>query len=152
MSIFNYSFRITILILLNLSICLSSCTDSDSIQKRTIRGNLDLWAFSNFGKLVFDSVSEEDLRSVHIAGAGQLNHDVIVSGKVEILGDLGTYLVLSDGSARMLVDTTFTNAYGASKPPKVGSNLKVHGIIKSAENGHIYILASAARQGRAIKK
>ncbi len=150
MRLFSTTLPTIFLLLLNLTFSLTSCTDSG--QKRTIRGTLDLWAFSTLGKTLFDSVANEDLRTVHLSGAGQLNHDVMITGRVEIAGDLGTYIVLSDGSARMLVDTTQTNAYGNSKLPKIGSQVSVHGVIKSAENGHIYILASAAREGRIAKK
>lgn len=134
------------------SLGLTSCTDEDSGPKRTIRGTADLWLFSHFGRVAFNTVAEQDLRSVHLAGAGQLNHDVMISGKVEISGDLGTYMVLSDGGARMLVDTTLTNAYSNAEAPKIGSQVTVHGVVKTAENGHIYVVASAAREGHLHKK
>ncbi len=150
MKISSYSFLILFCLLFGLGV--TSCRSFDSATKRTVRGTIDLWLFTHFGRLAFDTVTEQELRSVHLGGAGQLNHDVMISGKVEILGDLGTYLVLSDGRARMLVDTTHTNAYSLAKAPKLGSQVIVHGVIKTAENGHIYVAASASREGRFHKK
>jgi hypothetical protein len=147
---FSYSFPIIFCLFVTLG--LTSCTDDDSGPKRTIRGTADLWLFRNFGKLAFNTVAKQDLRSVHLAGAEQLNHDVMISGKVEVSGDLGTYIVLSDGGARMLVDTTLTNAYSTAETPKIGSQVIVHGIVKTAENGHIYVVASAAREGHLHQK
>jgi hypothetical protein len=97
--------------------------------------------------MLFDSVPLEDLRGVHLAGAGLLNHDVLVSGTVESAGAGGTYFVLTDASARMLVDTTRVSAAGQSIESKRGKRVIVHGEVKSGEKGHIYLLANALRGG-----
>jgi len=126
---------------------LSSCSRSEGGRERTIRESLDLIVFSETGVMIFDSVPLEDLRGVHLAGAGLLNHDVLVSGTVELAGAGGTYFILTDSSARMLVDTTRVSAAGQSLESKRGKTVIIHGEVKSGEKGHIYLLANAVRGG-----
>lgn len=125
----------------------ASCSRSEGGRERTIRESLDLFAFSAIGTMIFDSVPLEDLRGVHLAGAGLLNHDVLVTGTVESAGAGGTYFVLTDTSARMLVDTTRVSAAGQSLESRRGKKVIVHGEVKSGEKGHIYLLANAVRGG-----
>ncbi len=124
-----------------------SCSRSDGGRARTVRESLDLWTFSSLGTMVFDSVPLEDLRGVHLAGAGLLNRDVLVSGTVDAMGSEGTYIVLTDASARMLVDTTRLSAAGFSRESLRGRRLIIHGEVKSGEKGHIYLMANALRRG-----
>lgn len=125
----------------------ASCSKSESGRARTIRESIDLWSFSTMGTFVFDSVPLEDLRGVHLAGAGLLNHDVLVSGVVDSMGAEGTYIVLTDSSARMLVDTTRLSAAGYNRNRIKGQRLIIHGEVKSGEKGHIYLMANALRRG-----
>jgi hypothetical protein len=97
--------------------------------------------------MVFDSVPREDLRSVHLAGVGLLNRDVLVSGVVDASGAEGTYVVLVDETARMLVDTTRLSAAGFSPEGIQGRKLIIHGEVKSGERGHIYLMANGFRKG-----
>ena len=152
MSLSKQPILVFLIVTLSVVGSLASCSEWEGGRPRTIREKIDLWTFFTFGSVFFDSVAEEELRTVHLAGAGLLNHDVMVSGNVEIVGDLGTYIVISDGSARMLVDTTHTSANSNAKKAKVGNYVTVHGVIKSAENGHVYILANATRWGQAPAK
>jgi hypothetical protein len=126
---------------------LGSCSKSEGGRTRTIRESLDLWSFSLVGSMLFDSVPLEDLRGVHLAGAGLVNRDVLVSGVIELSGAEGTYLVLSDASARMLVDTTKLTASGLSKLSGRGKAVFVHGEVKTGDKGHVYLLANAVRGG-----
>jgi len=124
-----------------------SCSRSDGGRVRTIRESLDLWTFRNVGSMMFDSVPLEELRGVHLAGTGLLNHDVLVKGTVDSSGIEGTYMVVSDASARMLVDTTRISAENNKRPPRVGKSVYIHGEVKSGEKGHIYLFANAIRGG-----
>jgi hypothetical protein len=131
-------------------ICLlavSSCARSEGRRNRTIRESIDLWTFTSLGMMIFDSVPLEEMRGVHLAGAGMINRDVLVKGRVEISGASGTYLVLSDSSARLLVDLTRVSADINRSVPKAGRSVYVHGEVKSSERGHIYLLANAIRGG-----
>jgi hypothetical protein len=123
------------------------CSRSEGGRARTVRESLDLWTFSTFGTMVFDSVPLEDLRGVHLAGAGLLNRDVLVAGTVDTMGAEGTYIVLTDASARMLVDTTRLSAAGFSRDGIRGRRLIIHGEVKSGDKGHIYLMANALRRG-----
>lgn len=124
-----------------------SCSRSEGGRTRTVRESIDLWSFSLIGSMIFDSVPLEDLRGVHLAGAGLVNRDVLISGVVELSGAEGTYLVLSDASARMLVDTTRVTAARLSKISSRGKTVLVHGEVKTGEKGHVYLLANAVRGG-----
>ena len=124
-----------------------SCSRSEGGRHRTIRESIDLWTFSNLGMMIFDSVPLEEMRGVHLAGAGMINRDVLVKGRVEISGVSGTYFVLSDNSARLLVDLTRVSADSNKSIPKAGRSVYVHGEVKSSERGHIYLLANAIRGG-----
>lgn len=125
----------------------SSCSRSEGGRTRTIRESLDLWTFSSLGTMFFDSVPLEQMRGVHLAGAGMINRDVLVKGRVEISGSAGTYVVVSDESARMLVDMTRISAENNRSTPKPGKAIYVHGEVKSSEKGHIYLVANAVRGG-----
>jgi hypothetical protein len=124
-----------------------ACSRSESGRDRTIRQSIDLWSFTNFGAMIFDSVPLEDMRGIHLAGAGLVNRDVMISGRVEMEGTEGTYIVLSDQSARMLVDTTRVSAITGKKIATAGKTVIVHGEVKSGEKGHIYLMANAIRGG-----
>ncbi|MEI6832728.1 MAG: OB-fold nucleic acid binding domain-containing protein [bacterium] len=124
-----------------------SCSRSEGGRNRTIRESIDLWTFSNLGMMIFDSVPMEEMRGVHLAGAGMINRDVLVKGRIEISGTGGTYLVLSDSSVRLLVDLTRVSADNNRSLPKAGRSVYVHGEVKSSERGHIYLLANAIRGG-----
>lgn len=126
---------------------LISCSRSEGGRTRTIRESLDLWTFSTFGTMLFDSVPLESLRGVHLAGAGLLNRDVLISGVVDTMGAEGTYLVVTDDSARMLIDTTRLSAAGFPSQGIRGRRLIIHGEVKSGEKGHIYLMANALRRG-----
>ena len=130
-----------------LGLLLLGCSRSEGGRARTVRESLDLWTFSSFGTMVFDSVPMEDLRGVHLAGAGLLNRDVLVTGTVDSMGAEGTYIVLTDSSARMLVDTTRLSAAGFPRDGLRGRRLIIHGEVKSGEKGHIYLMANALRRG-----
>jgi len=134
-------------LLLVISLLGASCSRSDGGRLRTIRESLDLWMFMNIGTMMFDSVPLEELRGVHLAGTGLLNHDVLVKGTVESSGSEGTYIVVSDTSARMLIDTTRISAENNKRAPRVGKSIYIHGEVKSGEKGHIYLFANAIRGG-----
>lgn len=125
----------------------AGCSRSEGGRTRTIRESIDLWAFSKIGSMIFDSVPLEDLRGIHLAGAGLLNRDVLVSGVVDATGSEGTYLVVTDSSARMLIDTTRISAAGYNYDGLRGKKVIIHGEVKSGEKGHIYLLANAVRRG-----
>lgn len=114
---------------------------------RTIRESIDLWTFSGLGMMLFDSVPLEEMKGVHLAGAGLINRDVLVRGRVETTGANGTYFVVSDSSARLLIDLTRVSADTNKSPPKAGRSVYVHGEVKSSERGHIYLVANAVRGG-----
>jgi hypothetical protein len=124
-----------------------SCSRSDGGRTRTIRESIDLWTFSNTGMMLFDSIPLEEMRGVHLAGTGLINRDVLVKGRVELSGVGGTYLVVSDNSARMLVDLTRISADSDRSPPRSGKSVYVHGEVKSSEKGHVYLVANAIRGG-----
>lgn len=128
-------------------ISLLSCSKSESGRVRTIRESIDLWAFSSIGSMIFDSVPLEDMRGVHLAGSGLVNRDVMIAGSVVTTGAEGTYIVLTDQSARMLVDTTRVTASSGKRLATSGKKVVVHGEVKSGEKGHIYLMANAIRGG-----
>lgn len=130
-----------------LCLLLFSCSRSEGGRIRTIRESIDLWTFSGLGMMLFDSVPLEEMKGVHLAGAGMINRDVLVRGRVEITGANGTYFVVSDNSARLLIDLTRVSADSNKSPPKAGRSVYVHGEVKSSERGHIYLVANAVRGG-----
>lgn len=140
------SWRAPMLIILA-ALTLLACSRSEGGRVRTIRESIDLWTFNFMGMMIFDSVPLEDMRGVHLAGVGVINRDVLVKGRVEVSGPLSTYIVLSDQSARVLVDMTRISAESNAALPKVGRSVYVHGEVKTGEKGHIYLVANAIRGG-----
>jgi hypothetical protein len=120
-----------------------SCRQATGSRERSLKEAMDLKIFSMLGTLCFDSVSLEDLRSIHLSGAGLLNKDVLAAGVIESVSREGTFLVLTDHGARMLVDTTRVSATRDLSGLQLSKSIVVHGEVKSGEKGHIYLVANA---------
>ena len=130
-----------------IALLMVACSRYEGGRVRTIRESIDLWTFDHIGMMIFDSVPLEDMRGVHLAGAGVINRDVLVKGRVEVSGSHATYIVLSDQSARVLVDMTKLSALSNGSFPRVGRSVYVHGEVKTGEKGHVYLIANAIRGG-----
>lgn len=122
---------------------LSSCTGSSS--ERGLLSNISIRIFEWVGVRLFDTDEQFALKDVHLDGAGLLNRDVFVTGKVEVVGAFGTFIVISEDQIRMLIDLSHLG--GLNTPVVKGDTMKVIGKVQSGEKGHFYLVANAVSRG-----
>lgn len=128
---------------LSISLFLSSCTVSSN--DRGLLSNISIRIFEWVGVRLFESGEQFALKDVHLDGAGLLNRDVFVTGKVEVVGAFGTFIVISEDQIRMLIDLSHLG--GLNTPVVKGDTMKVIGKVQSGEKGHFYLVANAVSRG-----
>lgn len=107
---------------------------------------VDEWLFREAGGTIFSSPEKLTLKEVHLDNGTLVGRQVIVEGIVEEVNPLGTFLVISDNSARLLVVLTdVANILGVL--PKKTDSLQVFGSIESGKKGLPFLKAVALRLG-----
>jgi hypothetical protein len=86
------------------------------------------------------------LREIHLDGSGLINSDVMVSGKLKVLGTLGTYVVIEEERVRLLIDLSKVAGSFERSKLKIGQDVEISGRIHSGAAGHIYLVASTVRE------
>lgn len=94
-----------------------------------------------------DSEEHLSLKGIHLDGAGLLNHDVRVNGRVELIGKFETYVVIEEERVRMLIDLSRIGSATVLKRLKQGATVEVAGKVQAGENGHVYLVATAIKAG-----
>jgi len=94
-----------------------------------------------------DTEERMTLKSVHLDGIGMLNQQVLVSGKVQMVGDFATYLVIEEDKVRMLVDLSKLIKNRPTRQIGLGNTVEVAGKVQTGENGHVYLVATALNAG-----
>lgn len=116
-----------------------------SISERGLWYQLSVRVFESVGIMLFDADEQLSLKDVHLDGAGLLNREVFVSGKVEIVGAFGTFVVISEDRIRMLIDLSHLG--GLSSRAATGDTMRIIGKVQSGEKGHFYLVANAVSRG-----
>lgn len=75
-------------------------------NSRTPSGSLDRKLFQWVGGTIFSSPGRIGLKEILLDTGALQGREVIVEGDVLTIGKYGTYLILSDGSGRLLVELT----------------------------------------------
>ena len=114
-----------------------------NFQVESIPKTIDLNSFSWIGSTLFADPPTVSMKEVHLESTLLLGREVIVEGKVIELGDFGTYLVLADEGARMLVVITEIGELEL-RPEDIGqANIRVLGSVNNGKKGLPYIQARA---------
>jgi len=105
---------------------------------------VDQLAFAHLGGTLFTDPSRLSLKEIHLGDGTFTGREVIIEGRVAEVSQHGTYFVLTDDSARMLV--VLTDLAGAApvwatdtKPRAV----RVLGTLESGQKGLPYVKAQA---------
>lgn len=84
---------------LGMLFCLAGC----SFYNRSL-DNIDLYLYKSIGRTIFSSPSTVDIKQIHLGRVGSFQEKVVVRGKVSQVHNMGTYLLLTQGSIQLLVD------------------------------------------------
>lgn len=104
-------------------------------------GLVDRWSFLRMGGTLFGHPEALTLKEIHLDTGTLTGREVIVEGEVTAVSEHGTYLVLKDDMARMLVVLTDMEAAApllTEAKPKI---LKVMGTVETGVKGLPYIRA-----------
>ncbi len=108
--------------------------------------NVDQWSFKRLGGTVFQAPSLLSLKEIHLAGSQLADKVVVVEGQVSKLNELGTYLILKDQDAKLLV--VLTDLIGVRQSlqdsPKPVS-IKVLGTIQRGSEGLPFVKAQSLK-------
>ena len=109
----------------------------------------DDWTFKKSGVTIFGSASALSLKEVHLAGSQLADQSVVVEGLVAKYNDLGTYLILRDQDARMLIVLTDLIGIRTSMNQDIkSSRLQVLGTVERGSEGLPYIKARSLRAAK----
>jgi hypothetical protein len=97
------------------------------------------------GSTIFSSPERLTLKEIHLDNGTLVGRQVIVEGVVEDVSPVGTFLVVSDHSARLLVVLTDVG-HILSVLPKKSESLQVLGSIESGKKGLPFVRALALRR------
>lgn len=105
-------------------------------------GRIDRWSFHRFGGTLVGSPDLLTLKEIHLDTGTLTGKEVIVQGEVGEVGKHGTYLVLKDSSARLLVVLTDLDATSALLVPGGSTTtLRILGVIESGKKGMPFLRA-----------
>ena len=104
---------------------------------------LDQWSFQTFGSTLVSSPDTLTLKEIHLDVGTLTGREVVVEGKVVGASDHGTYLVLSDDAARMLVLLTDLDRPGAALTGDKARTVRVLGVVESGKKGLPVVRAHA---------
>jgi hypothetical protein len=105
---------------------------------------VDEWLFRETGGTLFSNPERLTLKEIHLDNGTLVGRQVVVEGVVQEVNPVGTFLVISDQSARLLVVLTdLENAIG--RLPKKQELLHVFGSIESGKKGLPFLKAVAVR-------
>ncbi len=105
---------------------------------------VDEWLFRETGGTLFSNPERLTLKEIHLDNGTLVGRQVIVEGLVQEVSSVGTFLVIADQSARLLVVLTeVDNTVGIL--PKRSELLHIFGTIESGKKGLPFLKAVALR-------
>jgi hypothetical protein len=105
---------------------------------------VDEWLFRETGGTLFSSPEKLTLKEIHLDNGTLVGRQVVVEGVVQEVSPVGTFLVISDQSARLLVVLTDVGHVLVDLPKKLDS-LHVFGTVESGKKGLPFLKAVALR-------
>lgn len=121
-----------------MSLSLSSCS---YVVKR-----VDNWMFESFGGTIFTNPTRVTLKKIHLDNSDLIGKNLIVSGKVEKIGEYGTYVIISADSVKLLVVLTnisFVEKWLEENKPQ---SINVLGQLDIVRKGYPLFIASALQK------
>lgn len=117
-------------------VLLSGCFKTEEMP-----GRVDRWSFHRFGGTLFGNPDLLTLKEIHLDTGTLTGREVIVEGHVAEVSKHGTYLVLKDTTARLLVVLTDMEAASALLSDEKPKALRVLGTVESGKKGLPYLKA-----------
>ena len=113
----------------------SSCSPFSSLS------DFERSLFRKTRQIMFSSAQKTALTQVHLENTALIDRSVLVRGEVIEVGDFYTYLVLSDGKARLLAVLSDIATSSLFNDKLLGKKLVVWGMVKSGSKNLPYIRA-----------
>lgn len=107
---------------------------------------VDGWAFFKMGGTFFVNPDALTLKEIHLDTGSLTGREVIVEGQVADVSSHGTYLVLKDETARMLVVLTEMEDAGPLLKSLQPKALRVMGTVETGKKGLPFVRARAVNQ------
>ena len=128
-----------LLTFLMLALTLQGCIKLEDVQRTA-----DRMMFSRVGGTLFSSPDEVSMKEIHLDATAVQGHELILEGDLAEVGEHGTYMVLKDETARMLVVLTDVAPDEVAPSKKDGPlRLKVWGTLQMGMKGLPYVMARA---------
>ena len=119
---------------------LTGCANDESIK-----GFFDRQIFGKFGITVFASPTVISMKEVHLDSGALAGRQVVVEGTIVELGEHGTFMVVADDSARMMVVLTQMPTPVWFSEVHLKKQIRVLGTFESGRRGLPLIYARAIR-------
>ncbi len=113
---------------------------------------IDSYVFEKFGGTLIQDASKVTLKKVHLDNGDLIGKNIIITGKVEQIGEHATYAVISSDSARVIVVLThisFVDKWLDKVKPKY---LNILGQLDVIKKGYPVIVAQALQNSPEPKK
>jgi hypothetical protein len=111
-------------------VLLAGCMKTDEMATA-----LDRWAFEIMGGTFFGSPDTLSMKEIHLGGSNVVGREIIVEGKVADVSPNGTFVVLADESARLLVVLTDLAYAGPVLKREAPKTLRILGVVESGKKG-----------------
>ena len=118
------------------------CKDSSKIVEI-----VDEIAFIFLGGTVLSSPEQISLKEVHLDPAGWIGRRVIVEGQLKKNSDSGTYMVISDELASLLIVTTEVKSRGQLKGWTQDQAIRILGKLETGRKGLLLLRADVIAEG-----
>jgi hypothetical protein len=127
----------------SLAVALSVLALTGCYKTNQIPGMIDRWSFLRVGGTLFSSPESLTLKEIHLDTGTLTGRAVIIEGEVAETSQNGTFLVLKDDLARMLVVLTDMESarplLDATKP----KTLRILGTVETGKKGLPYVKAQS---------
>lgn len=115
---------------------LSGCFKTEEVP-----GRVDRWSFNRFGGTLIGNPDLLTLKEIHLDTGTLTGREVIVEGQVSEVSKQGTYLVLKDTTARLLVVLTDVETASSELAEAKPKTLRVLGTVESGKKGMPFLKA-----------
>lgn len=119
------------------------CISCEKIEN--FKRGIDYSSFSWSGGTLFSEPSIVTTKEIHFDLERYLNNEIIIKGKVEVLGKFDTHLVISDSSGKMLIVLTHIEHAKELLSEQLAQNIGILGSVQRGKKGLPFVLAKSIK-------
>jgi hypothetical protein len=117
------------------------------VKTQEVPSALDHWTFQHVGGTLFGNPDLLTMKEIHLDNGLLTGREIIIEGDVADVSANGTYLVLKDETARMLVVLTDVEYMQQELKDDAPKSLRILGTVESGKKGLPYLRARAVNAG-----